>query len=165
MIGIVAGKRGYNRIMNQHDQQPPVFSPPPPVEPAPIEPTKKSRTGLFAFLGCGGCAVLGAVGVVVAVYVLFALGMGIFTDQVKADLSDNPVILEHIGLIEDLEVDLVGSFSAEGDDEFVFDIAGPKGRGVVKAVCITRDADTEEVVSGTLRVGSGEVFDLFPPEP
>ena len=47
------------------------------------------------------------------------------------------------------------------EDVFVFNISGSKGQGVLTAECITIDADHEDVVSGSLRIPSGEVIDLF----
>ena len=38
------------------------------------------------------------------------------------------------------------------------------GRGTVTAECITIDADTEEVASGTLKMDSGETYELVPDE-
>ena len=89
-------------------------------------------------------------------------GMGIFADQVKTDLKENPVIIAHLGMIEDLEIDIMGSLAAPGSEEFVFRARGTKGRGEITAVCVTRDPETEEVVSGTLQMSDGEVYDLFP---
>lgn len=145
---------------NEHYE--PTFAPPPPVDATPIEPGRSSKKGLYGLLGCGGCVVLGIAVVVLGSILLVWAGMGIFADQVKADLRENPVIVEHLGMIEDLEVEIMGSLAAPGDEEFVFRARGTKGRGEITAVCVTRDAETEEVVSGTLQMRDGEVYDLFP---
>jgi len=123
------------------------------------EPKRKSRTGLI-------------VGIVVGV-VLFAvllccgglwLGKRMFDDQVKAALQENPVVTEHIGTIQEAEMDLEGTGNAEGEDAFVFRLRGSKGSGVVTAEIVTVDGDTEEVVSGTLRMDDGATYDLVPEE-
>ncbi len=149
---------------NEHYE--PTFAPPPPVEATPIEPGRSSKKGLYGLLGCGGCAVLGIAVVVFGSFLLVWFGLGIFVDQVKTDLKENPVIVEHLGMIEDLEVDIMGSLAAPGEEEYVFRARGSKGQGEITAECVTRDADTEEVVSGTLQMSDGEIYDLFPlPEP
>ena len=48
-----------------------------------------------------------------------------------------------------------------GENVFVFEISGPNGEGTLTAECITVDAEHEDVVSGKLRLASGEGFNLF----
>lgn len=103
--------------------------------------------GLLAVLCCGGIAYF---------------GFGIVAEQVKADLRGNAVVEEHIGPITSIRTDLIASLATEGQDEFVFDVEGPKGKGRLKVVTVTIDAGTEEVVSGTLELPNGELYDLFP---
>jgi len=90
------------------------------------------------------------------------LGLDVFSDAVEADLRDNPVIIEHLGRIEEIEVDLTTSLSTEGEDDFVFDVRGTKGSGRITATCVTSQDGVEEVVSGTVQLDSGETVDLFP---
>lgn len=128
----------------------------------PDPPRRSSATPwLLAFLLAGGLVALlccgGAGGVVY-------YGIDVFTDQVAANLRENPVIREHIGEIEDLDMNWLDSAEAEGDDEFVFHIRGTQGEGDVRLVSITRDTGAEDVVSGTLRMSSGEEYDLLPAE-
>ena len=107
--------------------------------------------------------VVGSV-VVVAVGLGFLVmwGLDVLSEQVKADIQDNPVILEHIGRIESIEFDFMASGEAPGDDTLVFSLKGTKGEGVVTAEVITVDDEHEEVRSGTLRLPSGKTVDLFP---
>jgi len=96
------------------------------------------------------------------------LGLDVFADEVGAELRNNPVIIEHIGRIEELEVDLKMSFATEGENDFVFRARGTKGSGLINATCVTNDDGVEEVVAGTIQLDSGETLDLFPgtlPEP
>ena len=88
-------------------------------------------------------------------------GQKMFTSQVKTALQDNAVVIERLGQLQELELDSEASLSAPGE-ELVFNAFGSKGNGVINAVCLTVDADTEEVVSGRLRLESGETYDLFP---
>ncbi len=109
---------------------------------------------VLLLLVCGG-----------GIYFIFYSGMGMLQQQVRADLEGNPVIAENIGPIATFEVDFGASMKVEGGDVFVFNVSGPKGTGVVVAECLTIDADTEQVVSGTLEMPTGEIYDLFPDGP
>ncbi|MHC4974420.1 MAG: Coa1/Tim21 domain-containing protein [Planctomycetota bacterium] len=116
--------------------------------------------------GRASTVILIVVGAVVVVVVGFGFlawwGLDLVSEQVKADLQDNPVILEHIGRIESIDIDLMASGAARGDDTLVFDLKGTKGEGVLNAEVVTVDGEHEEVRSGTLRLPSGEKVDLFP---
>lgn len=90
------------------------------------------------------------------------LGLDVFANDVESELRDNPVIIEHIGRIDELEVDLTASLSTEEEDDFVFKVRGTKGSGLIHATCVTIDDGTEEVTSGTIQLESGETLDLFP---
>jgi hypothetical protein len=97
--------------------------------------------------------------------ILLASGCGLFGEferQVAADIKDNPVILQHIGDISTIKIDWTATGDAPGEDVFVFHVRGSKGEGVLTAECVTVDADREDVVSGTLRLSSGDTVDLFP---
>ena len=115
--------------------------------------------------------VVGAVVViVVGLGLLVMWGLDVVAEQVKADIQDNPVILEHIGRIESIDFEFMATGAAQGEDTLVFNLKGTKGEGVVTAEVITVDDEHEEVRSGTLRLPSGEKVDLFPeadpaPEP
>lgn len=103
--------------------------------------------GLLAVLCCGGFAYF---------------GLGVVAEQVKTDLRGNAVIEEHIGPITSIRTELIASAATQGQDEFVFDVEGPKGKGRLQVVTVTIDAGTEDVVSGTLELPNGERYDLFP---
>ncbi|MBZ0112538.1 MAG: cytochrome c oxidase assembly factor 1 family protein [Thermoanaerobaculia bacterium] len=90
------------------------------------------------------------------------LGLGVFSKQVAADLRDNPVVVEHLGKIEDLDLDFVATLAVPGENEFVFDARGTKGDGVLTVTSLTVDDEREEVVAGTLQLESGDEIDLFP---
>ena len=113
-------------------------------------------------IGCGGCAVIAVLAVIFGGWAMVKLGLDVFADSVEADLRNNPVIVEHIGRIEELEVDLSTSLSTEGPDDFVFRARGTKGSGLISATCVTSDEGVEEVVAGTIQLDSGETLDLFP---
>jgi hypothetical protein len=113
--------------------------------------------GLIGTLLCGGVCGGGAF-----------WGWGMFEEQAQQALSQNEVILEHIGEIQSMDFDLMGTGEAEdgstaAGQTFVFRVEGSKGSGVVSAEFVTDDADTELLTSGTLTLSSGEVIDLFAP--
>ena len=119
----------------------------------------------------GKANVLLIVGAVVAVVVVLVVvvgliglwrwGAGLFEAQIKDVLATNPVIIKHLGDVVECKMDLAASGEAEGDEVFVFNVTGSKGNGVVTAECVTVDADTEQITSGTLRLASGETVDLM----
>ena len=112
--------------------------------------------------GCGGCAVVVALVTIFGGWALLRFGLNVFSGEVEGELRSNPVIIEHIGLIQEFEVDIRASFAEEGDEDFVFRVRGSKGSGLVTATCVTTDDGTEEVVAGTLQLDSGETLELFP---
>jgi hypothetical protein len=140
-----------------------------PVGPStpPIETQDPSSKKAFPWskaliFGCGGCAVIVVLATVFGGWALIKLGFGVFADEVENDLRTNPVITEHIGRIEEFDLDLGASIAAEGDEDFVFHVSGTKGSGLVTATCVTNENGVEEVVSGTIQLESGETLDLFP---
>jgi hypothetical protein len=127
-------------------------------------PARRSRSiGLLVFLGGAGAAV---VFLCCGGFISLAVfGLNMVTDQVADDLRDNPVVVEHIGTIEEFEMDWGESFSHEDDDVYVYHIKGPEGQGKVYVTSISVDDSTEEVVWGYLELSTGETHDLFPDEP
>jgi hypothetical protein len=88
-------------------------------------------------------------------------GWDLFTDQAKEALDKNSVILQHVGEIDRIEMDVTATGDAEGEDVFVFRVAGSKGTGVVTVEFVTVDVYTEEICFGTLRLSSGETYELL----
>ncbi|WP_447938391.1 hypothetical protein [Pseudoxanthomonas mexicana] len=82
----------------------------------------------------------------------------IFTRQARAAAQRYPLVQQHIGTLSSFELDLTASSEAEGADEFVFALAGDKGRGRLLAEFITVDADTERLGKGVLTLADGREF-------
>jgi hypothetical protein len=140
-----------------------------PVGPStpPIETQDPSRSTSFPWnkvliFGCGGCAVFVILAAVFGGWALMKLGLGVFADEVESELRSNPVIIEHVGRIEEFELDLSASVAESGGEDFVFKVTGTKGSGLVTATCLTNEDGIEEVVAGTIQLESGETLDLFP---
>jgi hypothetical protein len=79
--------------------------------------------------------------------------------MVKNEVRDNPVILEHIGNIEECEFDASASGAAKGEDEAVFRLVGTKGKGEL-TVTLDQDDDARMVRAATLRTEDGKTFEL-----
>jgi len=140
---------------------PPFGNPPVGVYSPPPAP-QKSGISKFVWIGCAGGCLLAVIAVAVGVFGLGYFGLGVFAEQVANDLRSNPVVVEHLGTIQELEVDLMASSAVADQNIFVFDAKGAKGQGRIRAECVTIDGGTEDVVSGTLEMSTGEVYDLFP---
>jgi hypothetical protein len=142
-----------------------------PVGPStpPIESQDPSRSKPFPWnkiliFGCGGCAVVVMLAMVFGGWALLKVGLGVFSDEVESELRSNPVIIEHVGRIEEFELDFSASVAEDGSEDFIFRLSGTKGSGLVTATCVTNADGTEEVVAGTIQLESGETLDLFPVE-
>jgi hypothetical protein len=104
----------------------------------------------------------GALLVIALIAGLGWFGIQEVTRQARAALQVNPVIAEHIGEIELLEIDLPGTGEVAGAETIVFSVVGARGSGTIAADLVTVDADTEKVVGGELRLADGRVFPLTP---
>ena len=142
------------------------YTPVGPSTPS-IETQDPSRSKSFPWkkvlvFGCSGCAVVVILAMVFGGWALMKLGFGVFSDEVESELRSNPVIIEHVGRIEEFELDLSASVAEEGSEDFIFRVSGTKGSGLVTATCVTNSDGMEEVVAGTIQLESGETLDLFP---
>lgn len=137
------------------DDEPTPFPPSDPL--ARREPKPAGRNwilllvlagGLMFLLCCGG---LGG---------LAFFGWSIFTGKAQAVLQNNPVVQEHIGEIREMKFDFAATGNEPGDDVLVIHVTGTKGSGTVTVKLVTNDVGGEEL-SGTLRMSTGEVYDLI----
>ena len=124
-------------------------------------PAARPETGRFAV----GCLIALGIGLLVAVgggYAMFQYGVGLIEDEVREDLADHPVVREHLGELQSVELDLETSAELEGDEQFAFRAVGTKGGGVLRITVVTGEDDKEHVTAGTLEVDGGQTVDLFP---
>lgn len=128
-----------------------------------------SQRGAFN-MGCLLAVIVVLVAAGVGVFYYFKAATEAFSQAVKLAVEDNPVILEHIGEIRGIEMDLGGTQDSVKEQRFAFLIQGSKGAGKLTAGIrvapederIEGQPDLPEVVSGTLAVNGGETYDLFP---
>ncbi len=79
-----------------------------------------------------------------------------FSAQAMAAMQGNSVIRKHLGEVQSVDLDLMGSMGLPGE-EFVFDVTGSKRDGRVSAEFITVDADTERLGDGVLILGDQRI--------
>ena len=72
------------------------------------------------------------------------------------------MILEQVGAINTIEIDMIASANEPSEQVFVFNIEGPNGSGLLTVNTETIDDYTEKVTWGQLRIASGEIYDLLP---
>jgi hypothetical protein len=135
-----------------------ILAPPPAPAAAPAR-----RPRFFAW-----CLGITAVGVLLGAMLcgggslwLVKLGLDVFTADIEELLRDNEVLLEHLGQLEEIELDMVRSMAKSDVEEFVFQVRGTLASGTVTTKSRT-DEDGEEILLGaTLRLESGKVLDLM----
>ena len=96
---------------------------------------------------------------------LLDVGEAEFARQVQVAVENNPVFLQRIGTVTEFTYDLDMSIEEEGANTYVFHVKGTNGSGLLRADCITVDADTEDVPSAELVLDSGERVQLYPDNP
>ncbi|GAA5510126.1 cytochrome c oxidase assembly factor Coa1 family protein [Novipirellula caenicola] len=81
-----------------------------------------------------GVCVVGGLVCCGGIYFMFNMGKGMMADMVKQEMSANPVIQEHIGEIQSIELNLAATGEAGQDKPGVlaFDLVGSKGSGVLE---------------------------------
>jgi hypothetical protein len=139
-------------------QQQPPYGYPPQMAPygfPPPQPPQKSRKKLvWILLGVGALLVVLVCGGVIGVV---KFGFNIIEAEIRNQVRDEPVLIEHIGQIEKMDVDLTESAALNDDDTFVYHVTGSKGSGVLTVKHVTNDAGDEEIQSADLRLPDGRV--------
>lgn len=88
-----------------------------------------------------------------------------FAGSVRAVLEGHPVLSEHVGSIQSFTYDVDLSAAEPGEDVYVFQVAGSKGRGRLRTECTNTDGDSPEIEAAELILDSGESVQLFPDRP
>jgi hypothetical protein len=134
------------------------YGTPPPEYHSP--PRKKSNAWIWVLLACiaGGTVLMCCGGGGGLVY----FGLNLIGQEVADDLRDHPKVQEQLGGIEEISFNFTKSAARDDDDEYVFDVKGPKGTGTL--ICKTADSDDgeTEVVSASLRTSDGQTHVLRP---
>ena len=129
-------------------------------QPTPV-PVKKGGNKMVWILGILGG--LSAVGVLVCCgggYLMFRAGTGVLSEAFKAQLEGNPVIAEHLGHIETMDINFTrtGQESQGGQERLAFDVEGPKGSGVL--IVVQDQTDGTSIQSAELVLRDGTRLDV-----
>jgi len=125
------------------------------MQPAP------KRTALWWILGILGVFTVG--GALVCCggsYFAFQFGTQVVADAVKASISADPAIQEHIGVITDISMNLTATSAAGGGNKMVLDLKGEKGTGQVEVVMAGGGPDGQTLQSCVLILPNGERIDV-----
>ena len=131
-----------------------------PPGPPPQPPAKPRSRLLWVLLGVGG--LIGALccgGFGVLAY----FGLELISTEVRNQVRDHPVVVQHIGVIESFEVSFIESAATNDDETFVYHVKGTKGSGVLTAKHVTNAAGEEEILWAKLRLRDGQEHDLVSP--
>jgi len=119
----------------------------------------------------GGCLIAAFVVVLILGglgYFGFRKAMDKAGELVAGQLRENPVIVEHIGEIDEVDMDLAETGKAQlGKDWAVWSITGSKGSGLLKLHIPTGDKEEPafQIKAGELQMEDGESYDLYPDDP
>lgn len=100
---------------------------------------------MMVFLCCGGIGYF---------------GVNIMNTEVQAELRDNPQIREHLGELSSVQLNMFKSMTHDGDDIWVYDLTGSKGKGEITIHQTTNDSGDEEFHSATLRLSDGQTIEI-----
>jgi hypothetical protein len=139
------------------------YASPPGFQPQSFQPyapkPSGSNTWLWVLLGLGGvagvCCCGGGIGVVM-------FGMNIVTAEVADKLRDNPKFREHIGELQEMNVDYIASAAKDDDETFVYNVKGDKGSGVLTVKQVTDDDFNETIEEASLRLPDGKQVQIVP---
>jgi hypothetical protein len=110
---------------------------------------------LIIFLVLGGLTLVCCCGGVVY------FGMALVTEEVADQLRYHPVVLEHVGEVEEFQINWAKSINEDDNvDLWFYNVKGTKGRGVIACEHITNENGDEEIVSAELKLPDGRKFDL-----
>ncbi|MEM7249144.1 MAG: hypothetical protein AAF533_27735 [Acidobacteriota bacterium] len=138
-------------------------SPEMPAFPAIPPSSGGGGGGGKVILGCGiACAVLLVLGTV-GCGALAWFGLGVLGDEVKSRLGDNPILVEHLGELQEVTMDIAESMDNEHPDILVFRAVGTQASGKL-TVEMREVGGEQEIVAAELELDDGRVIDLFPEE-
>lgn len=128
---------------------------------------KKSNTllyvlggiGAFVLLGCCGCGALAMFG--------GSAAFGVVANQVKPQLAADPVIQQHIGNLQSVEISLQSITQAaqnpknqQAGRDMGIKVKGDKGSGLVVGKLDNSNPNQPRITNGVLQLSTGEEFPL-----
>lgn len=107
-----------------------------------------------------GCAVVGVVMMFVCCGGIGYFGINLMTSEVQAELRDHPQIREHLGELSSVRLNLFKSMAHDGEDIWVYDLTGAKGKGEITIHHVTDESGDEAFHSATLRLSDGQTIQI-----
>lgn len=126
----------------------------------PFAPQPRSGTSWMWLLGCGGVLMTllccgGGIGVM-------TFGLQVMSSEVKDQMRDNPKFREHIGEVQEFEMDWAASFGDEGQDTYRYRVRGTKGSGELTVKQRTGPDSNEVIDEAELRLADGTKVQVVP---
>ena len=91
---------------------------------------------------------------------MYKFSTQMIADSVKASISADPAIQEHIGTISDIGMNLTATSAAGGGEKIVLDIKGDKGTGQIEVVMAGGGPDGQTLQSCVLILPNGDRIDV-----
>jgi hypothetical protein len=88
------------------------------------------------------------------------LGLNTFHEQAETAIRADPVVVDALGSITNVELDFTATGNAEGEEEFAYRVTGERASGLLVGRFVTVDADTEDLREGTLTLDDGRVINI-----
>ncbi len=135
-------------------------------EPFDLSPPTRSKregsdfaTGFLVAIAAVGasCFVLCCGGGIVA----FWFATQEINEEIASQLRENPILVDQLGPIERIEMDLVASLATEEPDSYVFDVEGTDGKGVIYCESYTTDDGSEWIAWAELKLPEGKTVVLL----
>lgn len=104
---------------------------------------------------CGVLLLLGILGIV-GIFGLAKWGLGVVEDQVKQQVATNPALIEKVGTIESLDIDLTKMRESGDSETLIFRVDGTLADGWLTASGIAGEDDNVTIERATLELDSGE---------
>lgn len=131
----------------------------------PSQPTRNNRDRSQFVTGClVGIAVAGAISFVMCcggVIAMGLIGVNVIGEQIASQLREDPILVDQLGEIERIELDVIASMLEEGVEASVLDVEGTKGKGVIYCESHTSADGAEQITWAELRLPNGKTVDLI----
>jgi hypothetical protein len=111
-----------------------------------------------------GLCVAGGLRLLVCCGGIVHFGLGVTAEQVQNKLEADPRFVQHMGQVQEFNIDYLGSSSNEEDDVFVYNVKATKWSGRVTVKHETDDQGDGQIVWDRFTLASGEKVELKPEE-